>query len=217
MNEKKKKERKKQQQLKPHDSSLRERSKSTSAWPPRPKSCRLATVAEASGACSQVVQHFSVFVQRYYRGEKKKKKRNLWNVERLTQQQQKKVLQGGKQLFEAHTHFHGVDAETSLSLSLCIPISLLRLYTFFLALTIGHYILFKKKKVLGVHSACTRTMPGPAIEIHDLWLIATCQARKKDNPQWFLPVFLATSPTRKERSTFGVHIEGSLADFDSER
>ena len=24
------------------------------------------------------------------------------------------------------------------------------------------------KKVLGVHSACTRTMPGPAIEIDDL-------------------------------------------------
>ena len=69
-NEWKKKEWKKQQQLKPHDSSLRERSKSTSAWPPRPKSSRqgrVATVAEASGACSQVVQHSSVFVQRYYR------------------------------------------------------------------------------------------------------------------------------------------------------
>ena len=33
-----------------------------------------------------------------------------------------------------------------------------------------------------VHSACTRTMAGPAIEIDDLWSIATCQARKKDNP-----------------------------------
>ena len=30
-----------------------------------------------------------------------------------------------------------------LFLSLCISISLLRLYTFFLALTIGHYILFE--------------------------------------------------------------------------
>ena len=34
-------------------------------------------------------------------------------------------------------------AETSLSLSLFMSISLLRLYTFFLALTIGHYILFE--------------------------------------------------------------------------
>ena len=31
----------------------------------------------------------------------------------------------------------GVDAETSLSLSLCISTSLLRLYTFFLTLTFG--------------------------------------------------------------------------------
>ena len=31
----------------------------------------------------------------------------------------------------------GVDAETSLSLSLCISISLLRPYTFFLTLTFG--------------------------------------------------------------------------------
>ena len=68
----------------------------------------------------------------------------------------------------------------------------------------------QQKKVLGVHSACTKTMPGPAIEIDDLWSIATCQARKKGNPWWFLPVFQATSPTRRRR-TFGVHTKGSLA------
>ena len=73
-NEWKKRIEKKQQQLKPHESSLRKRSKSTSAWPPRPKSCRQESVAEASGAYSQVVQRSSVFVQRYYTGEKKRKR-----------------------------------------------------------------------------------------------------------------------------------------------
>ena len=80
-----KKKEKKKQQLKPRESSLRKRSKSTSAWPPQPKSCREGSIAEASGDYSQVVQHSSLFVQRYHTGEKMRKG-NSWNVERLTQQ-----------------------------------------------------------------------------------------------------------------------------------
>ena len=38
-------------------------------------SCRQGSIAETSGDYSQVVQHSSVFVQRYYIGEKKKRKR----------------------------------------------------------------------------------------------------------------------------------------------
>ena len=69
----------------------------------------------------------------------------------------------------------------------------------------------KSSCLLGVHSACIGTMPGPAIEIDDLRSIATCQAPKKDNPLWFLPVFQATSVSHKKTEHTWYHTEGSLA------
>ena len=97
----KKKERDKKATTKTTRKFMGKRSKSTRlrAWPPRPKSCRQGNVAEASGTYTQVVQHSSVFVQRYYQEKKEKKKGNSWNVERLTQQEQKKSSWGSQCMY----------------------------------------------------------------------------------------------------------------------
>ena len=142
------------------------------AWPPRRKSCRQGSVAEASGDYSQVVQHSSVFVQRYYTGEwkkKKEKKGNSWNAERLTQQQKK-----------------------SSSGSQCA-------------------------------SACTRTMPGPTIEIDDRdHRSQHAKLGRKISLSGFCLFFKPRLPHVQERcarrrSTFGVHAEGSLAQTWTEK
>ena len=74
-----------------------------------------------------------------------------------------------------------------------------------------------RKSWRGSHYMYKRTMPGPAIEIDDLRsTCSVCEARKKDNPQWFLPVFQATLLT-KITEHFGVHIKRQTSTVKDNR
>ena len=75
----------------------------------------------------------------------------------------------------------------------------------------------KQKKFWGVHGAHgTRTMPDPQSWSINCDRHATRRAQKKDDPQWFLPVFQATSPTRRTEHIWCPYRGIIGTDFDSE-